>query len=48
MTWKTFFDFSTMGHRHLVFVYAGVIAVQIGYAAWIARNWGRTGDPRNR
>jgi hypothetical protein len=43
MTWQTFFDFSTMGHRHLVFVYAGIIIVQLSYVGWIARNWARTG-----
>jgi len=39
MTWQTFFDFSTMGHRHLIFVYAGVWLVQLGYLTWIALNW---------
>ena len=39
MTWRTFFDFSTMGHRHLVFVYVGVWIAQAGYLAWIAMNW---------
>lgn len=39
MTWQTFFDFSTMGHRHLVFVYAGVWIAQGAYLAWIAMNW---------
>lgn len=43
MTWQTFFDFSTMAHRHLVIVYVGVIAVQLGYAGLIARNWLRSG-----
>jgi hypothetical protein len=42
MTWQTFFDFSTMGHRHLVFVYAGIIVIQLGYAGWIARKWMQT------
>ncbi len=30
MTWQSFFDFSTMAHRHLVFVYVGVWALQGG------------------
>jgi len=44
MTWHTFFDFSTMASRHLVFVYVGVIAVQLAYAGWTARNWFRSGS----
>lgn len=44
MTWQTFFDFSTMAHRHLVIVYVGVIAVQLGYFGWVLRNWNRTGS----
>ncbi|MEI9979764.1 MAG: hypothetical protein WDN23_12375 [Edaphobacter sp.] len=39
MTWHSFFDFSTMGHRHIVFVYAGVWIAQGAYLAWIAWNW---------
>ena len=39
MTWQSFFDFSTMGHRHLVFVYAGVLILQAGYLAWIGASW---------
>lgn len=39
MSWATFFDFSTMGHRHLVFVYVGVWLLQLGYLTWIALNW---------
>jgi hypothetical protein len=42
MTWQTFLDFSTMAHRHLVIVYVGVIAVQLSYAGWLARNWSKT------
>ena len=41
MTWQTFFDFSTMAHRHLVYVYVGTIALQLVYVGWIARNWAR-------
>jgi hypothetical protein len=44
MTWKTFFDFSTMAHRHLVYVYVGVILLQAGYAGWIAKNWNQSGE----
>ena len=47
MTWKTFFDFSTMAHRHLVFVYAGVWALQGGYLAWTAWNWRKIRSPRS-
>jgi hypothetical protein len=39
MTWHSFFDFSTMGHRHIFFVYAGVWVAQGSYLAWIAWNW---------
>ena len=45
MTWQTFFDFSTMAHRHLVFVYIGVIAAHLVYGGWIARNWQRARNP---
>lgn len=43
MTWQTFFDFSTMAHRHLVFVYIGVIAVQLTYFGSLVYRWSRTG-----
>ena len=46
MTWQTFFDFSTMAHRHLVFVYSGVIAIHLTYLGWTALNWNRTTRPR--
>jgi hypothetical protein len=39
MNWQTFFDLSTMAHRHLVYVYAGTLAAQLGYAGWIAKKW---------
>jgi hypothetical protein len=42
MTWKTFFDISTMAHRHLLAAYAVVLVVQAGYFGWIAWNWSRT------
>jgi hypothetical protein len=41
MTWSAFLNFSTMGHRHLVFVYFGVWIIQGGYLAWIVWNWSR-------
>lgn len=41
MTWHSFFNFSTMGHRHLVFVYAGVLALQAGYLGRIASSWNK-------
>ena len=47
MTWQSFFDFSTMGHRHLVFVYFGVWIVQGSYLGWIAWNWSRTKGSRH-
>ena len=34
MTWQSFFDLSTMGHRHIVAVYAGVWLLQGGYLVW--------------
>ena len=46
MTWHSFFDISTMQHRHLLFAYAAVLAIQGGYCGWIAWNWFRTKDPR--
>jgi hypothetical protein len=47
MTWGSFFDLSTMGHRHLVFVYVGVWALQAGYLGWIAWNWLNLKNPRH-
>lgn len=47
MNWHSFLDLSTMGHRHLVFVYTGVWAIQIGYLAWIVWNWLHTKAPRS-
>jgi hypothetical protein len=47
MTWQTFLDFSTMAHRHLVFVYAGVLVAQSAYFAWTAWNWRRAERNRN-
>jgi len=39
MTWHSFFNFSTMAHRHLIFSYMIVLGIQGGYFAWIARTW---------
>jgi hypothetical protein len=39
MNWHSFFDLSTMGHRHLLAIYLGVWAIQGGYFSWIAWNW---------
>jgi hypothetical protein len=47
MTWKDFFNLSTMEHRHLLLVYLTIWVVQGGYLAWIARNWLRTKSPRD-
>ena len=46
MTWNSFFDVSTMEHRHLLFAYAIVLLIQGGYAGWIAWNWLHTKDAR--
>jgi hypothetical protein len=42
MTWHTFFNFSTMEHRHLLAAYAAVVGIQGGYFAWVLRAWLRT------
>ena len=39
MTWHSFFNFSSMPHRHLIFSYLIVLGIQGGYFAWIAWNW---------
>ena len=46
MTWSSFFDMSTMEHRHLLFAYGVVLVIQGGYFAWIAWNWLQTKSPR--
>ena len=33
MTWHSFFDLSTMEHRHLLFAYAAVLAFKAGMSA---------------
>ena len=42
MTWQSFFNITTMGHRHLLFVYARVLVIQGSYFGWIPRNWSLT------
>jgi hypothetical protein len=39
MTWHSFFDVSTMQHRHLLFAYLTVLGIQGGYFCWITWNW---------
>ncbi len=46
MTWQSFFDFSTMAHRHLVFAYAVVLGAHVAYVAHIAWGWTHTKAPR--
>lgn len=46
MNWHSFFDMSTMQHRHLVYTYAGVWIVQLSYLGWILYNWNHTKTPR--
>jgi hypothetical protein len=46
MTWHSFFDFSTMAHRHLVFAYAAVLAGHAAYVTRIAWGWAQTKAPR--
>ncbi len=45
MTWQAFFNFSTMPHRHLVFAYMTVLAIQGGYCGWIAWKWRQIKSP---
>ncbi len=46
MTWQSFFNFSTMAHRHLVFAYAAVLGAHAAYVTRIAVGWARTKTPR--
>jgi hypothetical protein len=46
MTWHSFFNFSTLQHRHLLAAYATVLIIQGGYFGWIVRQWLRTKNPR--
>jgi len=47
MTWHTFFNLSTLEHRHLLAAYATVLIVQGGYFLSILRGWLRSKGPRN-
>ncbi|MDW5266795.1 MULTISPECIES: hypothetical protein [Acidobacteriaceae] len=47
MTWHTFFNLSTIEHRHLLAVYAIVLIVQGGYFLSILRGWLRSKKPRD-
>jgi hypothetical protein len=46
MTWKSFFDMSTMPHRHLLFTCVAVLVIQGGYFCWVAWNWFHIRDAR--
>jgi hypothetical protein len=46
MTWHSFFDMSTMPHRHLLFAYVAVWLIQGGYFGWIIWNWIQVRAPR--
>jgi hypothetical protein len=46
MTWPSFFNFSTMPHRHLLSAYATVLLIQGGYFAWVAWSWRHTKGPQ--
>jgi hypothetical protein len=46
MTWRSFFDLSTMPHRHLLFAYVAVWVIQGGYFAWTVWNWVHARDGR--
>ena len=42
-----FDGWDTIEGRHLVFAYAAVVVIQLGYAGWVLREWlrlGVTGD----
>jgi hypothetical protein len=47
MTWHSFFNLSTMEHRHLLTIYLGVWVIQGGYFSWIAWNWRKMKSPRH-
>lgn len=47
MTWHTFFNLSTIEHRHLIYAYSAVWTVQIGYLCWVVRGWLRTKSTRH-
>lgn len=45
MTWSTFFNLSTIEHRHLLAAYATVLIIQGGYFLLVLRAWLRTKGP---
>jgi hypothetical protein len=47
MTWHTFFNLSTMEHRHLLAAYIVVWVCQGGYFGWTAWQWHRIGKPHS-
>jgi len=47
MTWHTFFNLSTLEHRHLLAAYIAVWGVQIGYLGWVVRGWRRSKNPHS-
>lgn len=47
MTWHSFFNLSTMEHRHLLAAYATVVIIQGGYFILVLRGWLRSKGPRN-
>lgn len=42
MTWHSFFNLSTMEHRHLLVAYILVWAIQVGYLGRMAWQWHQT------
>ena len=46
MTWHSFFNLSTMEHRHLLFAYIAVWTIQIGYLGRIVWQWRQTKNTR--
>jgi hypothetical protein len=46
MTWQSFFNFSTMAHRHLIFAYILVLAAHAAYVTRIAVGWTRAKSSR--
>jgi len=46
MTWHSFFSLQTMQHRHLLFAYIVVWALQGGYFGWTAWQWHRLKNTR--
>jgi hypothetical protein len=46
MTWQSFFDISTMAHRHLVLVYGVVLGAHLAYVGRIAWGWAQAKPSR--